>query len=368
MGPAAHLESVRLQVKASRPALHRRCAVGAAVAVDMLLLLAGIALAALTLRDVFETVVVPGGSRAMLRIAHRVVFVLLPAWKLGRGAKRALSSTFAPLALVLSFVIWMALLTIGFGLMAYALRSDFEPPLRSLGDSIYMVGSALATVGLSESHPAGAARWVILAAGFCGLAVMTMAVTYLLEVQSSITRRDVGIIKLNTSAGDPPSALTLLERFAALRQQSALGGDLEEGRNWCATVRQSHSAHPSLIYFKSTSTGAGWPAALGALLDLGLIAEHLIDDDALYGPAVLLREEGARMAKELALVIGLEPRQQPGQPPLEQVAQRLAASGYRIRPNPDLRAMASQRAELMSCVDALAEHLGRPTAQLVRQA
>ena len=48
---------------------------------------------------------------------------------------------------------------------------------------------------------------------------MTMAVTYLLEVQSSIARRDTGIIKLNTSAGEPPSALTLLERFAALRNR-----------------------------------------------------------------------------------------------------------------------------------------------------
>ena len=49
-----------------------------------------------------------------------------------------------------------------------------------------------------------------------------MAVTYLLEVQNSIARRDTGIIKLNTSAGEPPSALTLLERFAAIRNQDAL--------------------------------------------------------------------------------------------------------------------------------------------------
>ena len=97
---------------------------------------------------------------------------------------------------------------------------------------------------------------------------MTMAVTYLLEVQSSIARRDTGILKLNTSAGEPPSAVTLLERFAAIGNQPELRELLDEGRNWCATVRQSHSAHPSLIYFQSVGTGAGWPAALGALLDL----------------------------------------------------------------------------------------------------
>jgi hypothetical protein len=53
---------------------------------------------------------------------------------------------------------------------------------------------------------------------------------------------------------------------------------------------------------------------------------------------------------------------------LEQVEQRLASSGYRLRTNPDFAAMASQRADHMSCVDALAEHLGRPTAVLIRQA
>ena len=132
----------------------------------------------------------------------------------------------------------------------------------------------------------------MLAAGFCGLAVMTMAVTYLLEVQSSISRRDIGIIKLNTSAGDPPSALTLLERFAAIRNQAALAPDLEEARNWCATVRQSHSTHPSLIYFRSVSTGAGWPAALGAFLDFALIAEHLIDDDSSTGPPSCFARRG----------------------------------------------------------------------------
>jgi hypothetical protein len=195
-----------------------------------------------------------------------------------------------------------------------------------------------------------------------------MAVTYLLEVQSSITRRDTGIIKLITSAGDPPSALSLLERFAAIRNQAALRQDLDEGRTWCATVRQSHTSHPSLIYFRSSSTGSGWPAALGALLDLALIAEHLIDDDNLYGPAVLLREEGTRMAKELALIARLTPTEhKTDETELQQLAMRLQTSGYPLRSGYNLTAMASQRAAHMSCVDAIAEHLGRASTKLLRQ-
>src|SRR5438270_7957128 len=307
----------------------RRCA---AVALDPILVLPGVVLAWLTLRDVFDTVVVPGGSRASLQVTRRVGRILLELYKLVRGRKRGISSTFAPLVLVSSFVIWMLLLALAFGLMAYGARSHFSPPLRGFGSAVYEAGSALVTVGLSANTPQGAGRWIILAAGFCGLAVMTMAVTYLLEVQSSISRRDIGIIKLNTSAGEPPSALTLLERFAAIRNRDAIGDILREARDWCATVRQSHSTHPSLIYFKSVSTGAGWPAALGAVLDLALISEHLIDDDRLYGAAVLLREEGARMARELALIVGLEPIDAgTDETELSQLAARLATSGYPLR-------------------------------------
>ena len=40
---------------------------------DAILVIGGLLLAALTLSDVFDTVVVPGGSKASLRVAHRLV-------------------------------------------------------------------------------------------------------------------------------------------------------------------------------------------------------------------------------------------------------------------------------------------------------
>jgi hypothetical protein len=340
----------------------------AAMPLNIALLVVGLVLAAMVLKDVFDTVVVPGGSRTSLRVAHRLVVVTLPVWKQVRGRRRGLSSAFAPFVLVSCFIVWMVLLGIAFGLMTYALRVDFDPRIHGFGQAIYIAGSALVTIGLSQISSAGFGRWIVLAAGFCGLAVMTMAVTYLLEVQQSVARRDTGIIKLNTSAGVPPSALTMLERFAAIRNRDALPGVLEEARTWCATVRQSHSSHPSLIYFQSVGTGAGWPAALGAALDLALIAELCIDDDRLFGPAVLLGDEGTRMARELAQVIGLKPREEmPEEEEVRTVAARLAESGYPVRANADLKAMASRRADYQSCVNALAEHLGKPTAVLLRR-
>lgn len=338
------------------------------MALNILYFAVGLVLASMVLKDVFDTVVVPGGSKTSLRVAHRLVAVLLPIWKRVRGRRRGLSTAFAPTVLVSCFIIWMALLAIAFGLMAYSARAHFEPHLHGFGEAVYLAGSSLVTVGLSQINPVGLGRWVILGAGFCGLAVMTMAVTYLLEVQQSVARRDTGIMKLNTSAGEPPSGLTLLERFAAIHNQGALPAVLEDARTWCATVRQSHASHPSLIYFQSVGTGSGWPAALGAIIDVALFAEHFIDDEALYGRAILLREEGARMARQLALMVNIKPKESVTSPiELRQVAERLASSGYTTRKIADIEAMAEQRAQHMNCVDALAEHLGKPTAVLVRQ-
>ena len=339
------------------------------MALDIAYAVAGVVLAAMTLRDVFETVIVPGGSRASLKVARRLGALLLPAWKIVRGRRRGVSGSFAPAVLVGSFIIWIALLALSFGLMAYSARGHFQPQLKSLPDAIYMVGSSIVTIGVSEEDALGIGRWIVLGAGFCGLAVMTMAVTYLLQVQTSISQRDTGIIKLNTSAGDPPSGLTLLERLAALRNRQQVRGTLMESRDWVACVRQSHSSHPTLLYFQSIGIGAGWPAALGAILDLALLVEHCIDDDSLYGPAVLLRSEGVRMARDLAGLAGIEPKEvRASEAELEQAANRIGSSGYPLRSEISFSAMSAQRFEYCAYVDALADHLGKPTATLVRQA
>jgi len=332
---------------------------------DSLLMLAGLALAALTLVDVFQTVIAPGGSRASLRVTKRVVAGLLPLWKRVRGPRRGVSGMFAPMALLASFIIWVALLILAFGAVTYAVRSSFRPPLDDFSDGLYLAGSSVVTIGLSETDATGPARWVVLAAGLCGLGVITLAVTYLLLVLNSVAQRDTGILKLNTTAGEPPSALTLLETLGALRCDDELPRILRHARDWCVTVRQSHANHPSLIYFQSIGAGSGWPAALGAMLDLALYVELLLDDERLYGPAVLLRKDAMKMAEDLAELAGLKPKIRETAPAaLEKVAARLGQAGYAVRSPLDLPAVATARAHLQACVVAMADHLGKPTADL----
>ncbi|TGV70331.1 hypothetical protein EN792_064600 [Mesorhizobium sp. M00.F.Ca.ET.149.01.1.1] len=221
------------------------------------------------------------------------------------------------------------------------------------------------TVGLSETDATGPARWVNIAAGFCGLSVMTMAVTYLLQVQTSIGRRDSGILKITTASGDPPSAVALLERYASLGCKDELEQVLVKGRDWCAEVLQSHAAHPFLIYFRSLETVAGWPATLAALLDLAAIIEA-IDEPKLRGKAILLREEGTHLADQLSKLLRLDiDHPEPDREVLQQVLERAARAGYGTPKPPGLERLASLRGRYSPTVEALSRHLGSPPAPLL---
>lgn len=326
----------------------------------------GAILVCLALRDVFDTVVVPGESRGSLRVARRLLFAILPIWKAVRKRKPGVSTSFAPLVLLASFVIWMLVLLLGFGLVAHAFGSSFSPPADELDQALFIAGSALSTIGLSGVEAHGPARWVLIACGFCGLAVLTMAVTYLLEVQEGISRRDAGVLKLIITSGEPPSAIGILERYAGLEAPEEIRRTLHNGRDWCASVLQSHATHPSLIYFRSAGTRSGWPAALGALMDLALMFELLIDDPASRASAVLLREQGLRLAKAILELIGVEPKSDlTNANHVQAVCARLRAAGYHLQPSTDIPSFAAKRREHTKLVGALAEHLGMPQAPLL---
>lgn len=113
--------------------------------------LAGLLLAWATLRDVFYTAVVPGSSRGLLKISRRLVRLALVIWK--HTKHRAVGVDFAPLVLVGSFVSWLGLLVLSFGLMLHALRSEFEPGFDGFGHALYVAGGAMATIGFSPVQP-----------------------------------------------------------------------------------------------------------------------------------------------------------------------------------------------------------------------
>ena len=72
------------------------------------------------------------------------------------------------------------------------------------------------------------------------------------------------------------------------------------------------------------------------------------------------------MAKELALISRVERTDaKTDQSTLHSVRDRLAEAGYPMSSEVDFPEMARVRTDYTSCVDALAEHLGKPSAPLL---
>jgi hypothetical protein len=141
---------------------------------------------------------------------------------------------------------------------------------------------------------------------------------------------------------------------------------LLDGRDWCAAVHESHTEHPSLIYFRSIGTGSGWPAAVGALMDLALIMDCALDAAESRAFAVLLREEGTRMLKKVSALIGLDTPARPiGPAEIDQLLKRLRIAGFTIGESFDPVGFVSRRREHAESIAALAAHLGTPEAPLI---
>jgi len=123
----------------------------------MILLLLGLALLILTLRDVFQTVVVPRGKVTGFHIAPALVhYILWPSVRcLASGItspvwKTEVLALFAPFVLMTLLTIWMSLLICAFGLISFALAKDYSPALESLSTALYVAGSSVLTLGSGE--------------------------------------------------------------------------------------------------------------------------------------------------------------------------------------------------------------------------
>ena len=320
---------------------------------------AGLILALATLRDVFGTVVAPGPARSGLKVSRRLIRSALVARRRAPWSN-GLSRNFAPLMLVASFVSWLVLLGLGFGLMLLPLGSLFTPAIGSFGDAVFAAGGAMTTMGAAPWKAAGAARWVLLAASVCGLSVMTMAVTYVLEVQSGLHQREAGVLKLATDLGKPPTGVEILEMYARLGCPGELVDLFREWREWSAAVLQSHSAHPALIYFRSVTRLGDWTAALGAVLDAACLDAVLLDEPT-AGVAALAHRDGSRLALLVGRMLRVEPK--PIEPPsaeaLARVCGRLAAGGYRLKAAEDAAGrIVAMRRDYAGWLAAIAERIG----------
>lgn len=298
--------------------------------------LIGILIIIVVVADVFQSVVVPRRTPPTFKVSSLLVRLLWVPWRQlslrFRKRREYLLSIFAPMSLMLLLTFWVVALVIGFGLILYALQHQIQPSFRDLGSAFYVAGTSLFTLGFGDYVAVGIARIVVLTAGGCGLAVMSLVIAFLFSLYNSLQRREVFVNLLEARSGSPPSGVTLLETYARLKILDQLPDDLRAWEIWAAEIFESHRAYPILSLFRSTMEDDSWIATLGAMLDACTLLLTTVETEH-CGMAYLLHRMGCRIVLDLHRLFRLPPAEMliVDREQFEQARKRLAQAGFVLR-------------------------------------
>jgi Ion channel len=175
----------------------------------------GAALICLVAFDVFRTVVLPasrGSSSDVIAGALWAAVGRTPA-----AVRRRLTPGVGPAGFVLSVVLWMGLLLVGFALCYLPFVEDlaYAPDLsRPAGwtEALYLSGTALTTLGFGDVVARGTSlRLLTVAEAACGLAVITATLGYLPALYTVVSAlRGTNQAVADLAADTPRGAAELL--------------------------------------------------------------------------------------------------------------------------------------------------------------
>ena len=302
----------------------------------------------LILADLFLTVLYArvGESVFSNRLARLV-------WRLFRAVavrfprhKGDILSFCGPLMLLILVAIWTLGLGVGTGMIIYpklgksVVAMGGVPTDSDFLTAMYVGGKSLTVVGAGDYAPLTPAfRWFFLINSIIGFSMLTLTLTYLMQIYSALQRRNVAALEAHISTDDTGDAAELI---AGLGPEGAFPNPptrLEEMAAEMADVKETHHFYSLLMYFRFRETFYS-PTHL-AVLDLDTVAliKSALDDEKYRW----LKESGAvadlwrasmrlltGMAESL-LPAGLPDPVEPQEKQKEQWRQRYFAALRRLR-------------------------------------
>lgn len=332
---------------------------------------------AVTLRDVFVGVIVPRADNAILRISRYLARGLWKLWP--RLAYRLFSDdlkrenflgNFAPFALVVSLIVWVALLILGWGLFFYGIRDQLQPAHLTLEQILYFAGGLLLTVGSDMIGTTTLAHIMSLIAAASGLGVVAIVITYLFSIFGSFQRRETFIVAVGARAGAPPSGVGLLIEHAVAGIVPDLAQVFRDAQSWIAEVMESHLAYPILIFFRSSHDYQSWVGTLGTLMDASALTLTTIDAEAnVQGQALILYSLARHLTHDFADYFELDEGDGNAgieRSEFEDACNKLSAAGHRVGDR-DLawRRFCDLRGKYAAQLNSLARWLEIPPVQWV---
>ena len=330
----------------------------------------GVGLVLLSLADVFLTVLYVRSGTSLIsdRLARWIWrgFRVADRW-LPDDRHRIMSFGGASI-LLLIIAVWVMLLVIGFGLIAWpnlgtAIRSASGPTPTGPAAALYFAGANLATSGSNDLIPATPGmRLVAVLCPLIGMSVITLTLTYLLQVYQALMRRNTFALRLHFATRGTGDAAELIAGLGAGGDCAGARGDRGALARELVNLYESHHFFPMLLYFRFRDPHYALGRMTTIAMDTATLIRSALDPET-YGPlqncaaSTTLWEGGTHLLREMARVLLPEFCGRPGQPPGEATGQRWRAH-YRaaavrlrqagIRTTPDEQAGADRYVQLRS--------------------
>lgn len=330
----------------------------------------GTALVLISLADVFLTVLYVRSGTSLLsdRLAGWTwrLFRLADRW-LPDNRHRVMSYGGASI-LLLIIAVWVMLLVFGFALIAWpnlgtGIRSASGRTPTGVPAALYFAGANLATSGSNDLIPSTPGmRLVAVVCPLIGMSVITLTLTYLLQVYQALMRRNTFALSLHFATRATGDAAELIAGFGAGGDFGGARGDLGALARELVNLYESHHFYPMLLYFRFRDPHYALGRMTTIAMDTATLLRTALDPQS-YAPLIncaastTLWEGGTHLLREMAKVLLPAGSGQPGEPPNAATAERwrehyrAAAGRIRgagVRTAPDERAGAEEYVRLRS--------------------
>lgn len=203
-----------------------------AATVDWLVTAAGAVLVLALVRDVFHTLLHSGGQGSLSRLVVRAVWAATNR----SGSRRAIPLA-GPIGFAAVAAMWTTLLVLGFGLVfwrhldaAFVATAGQAEPALGFWDAIYFSAVTAGTIGYGDIVAVTPGwRFVAVAEGLAGLALLTAVVSWLLSLYAALQRRRALAGTVSAIAASAPPSDGFLETLAS-RRGGARRPDTARGR------------------------------------------------------------------------------------------------------------------------------------------
>jgi hypothetical protein len=221
-----------------------------------------------------------------------------------RRLRHRILSSVGPLLMPFLIGSFILVLITGFALIYLPrMETDFNFGEKSHGSLVfqafYFSGITLTTVGYGDIMPISATtRTLALIEGACGIAIISLSITYLLTVYSALERKRAVALKFYHQARQGADISGFISSHFARGHFHSLTESLRESTHDLQELLESHIEHPVIHYFHPVEVYRGLPRALFVVLEtVAILNAHLDEKEYVEAgdhPNVLIAGDNAR--------------------------------------------------------------------------